>query len=151
MEVRLVRIAGILSLTILLASSGSNTLHVERINAPDYPFPARYDNVQGTVNVNVDIGPDGRVTSARGSGAPEILVKAAEDNAKTWIFGPFPPVEEFPIYHTIQYVYKLEGKPKAVAYPPVIHTFLPDRIEVTAVPLFSDYPPLDKYNPIPRK
>jgi hypothetical protein len=74
-------------------------------------------------------------------------VKAAEENARQWVFGPFPPVCEFPIHHSIRYVYKLEGKPKVVAIEPVIRTFLPDRVEISAVPLISDYPPLEEYKP----
>jgi hypothetical protein len=46
--------------------------------------------------------------------------------------------------HTLEYVYKLEGKPLAVAPNPVIKTFLPDRIEISATPLVSDYPPSKK-------
>ena len=125
-------------------------LHVEHITDPVYPYPARYEGAQGTVVVNIAIASDGHVIYAKGSGAPEVLVKAAEENAKQWIFGPFPPACEFPIYHSIRYVYKLEGKPKAVAIQPVIRTFLPDRIEISAVPLVSDYPPLTDYKPIPK-
>jgi len=133
---------------LMLAALGCReTLRVERITDPEYPSPARYESLQGTVVVMVIIGSDGRVTYAKGSGAPEILVKAAEDNARQWVFGPFPPVYEFPIHHSIRYVYKLEGKPKVVAIAPVIRTFLPDRVEISAVPLVSDYPPLEEYKP----
>ena len=140
-----------LVLVLMLAVLGCREkLHVEKIVDPAYPFPARYENLQGTVVVKTIIGSDGRVTYAKGSGAPEVLVKAAEENAKQWVFGPFPPICEFPIYHSIQYTYKLEGKPKVVAIEPVIKTFLPDRVEISAVPLVSDYPPLEEYKPTSR-
>src|SRR5437016_2793775 len=89
-------------------------LHIERIAQPEYPVPARFKNAQGTVFVKVTIGTDGRVIYAEGSGAPrvtingieyrgpgapDVLVKAAEENARQWIFGSFPPVSEFPIEH----------------------------------------------------
>ena len=90
---------------------------------------------------------DGKITSAEGSGAPDILVKAAEENARQWVFGPFPARSEFPIYHVIRYIYKLDGKPKTVAYRPTIKTSLPDEIDISAVPLVSDYPPLENYKP----
>src|SRR5437660_1549114 len=77
-------------------------LHIEKIAEPEYPLRARYEKLQGTVTVRVEIGPDGKVTFAEGSGAPEVLVKAAEENARQWVFGPFPAVNEFPIHHTIQ-------------------------------------------------
>lgn len=117
---------------------------------PDYPSPARYGNVQGTVNVKVSIGPDGNVIFASGSGAPEILIQAATENAKNWRFGPFPTVSEFPIEHTIQFTYVLEGKATVVAPRPTVRTFLPDRIEVQAVPLVSDYSPIEDYKPLPQ-
>lgn len=132
---------------MLLTLGCRDKLRVERIADPDYPFSARYEGLQGTAVVMVTIDSSGRVTYAKGSGAPDVLVKAAEENARQWVFGPFPPVAEFPIYHTIRYVYKLEGKPKFVAIYPVIRTSLPDRIEISAVPLVSDYPPVEEYNP----
>ena len=137
-------------------------LHIERITDPEYPVPARFKNAQGTVFVKVSIGADGRVIYAEGSGAPQVffngveykgagapdvLVKAAEENAKGWTFGPFPPVCEFPIEHVIEYVYKLEGKPLVIALSPAIKTHLPDRIEISAVPMVSDYPVSESHKP----
>ena len=87
------------------------------------------------------IGVDGRVIQVHGSGAHPILVEAAEKNARRWVFGPFPRVAEFPIYHTITYVFKLEGPPAYVLFPPAIRTFLPDRVELQARVFESDYPP----------
>lgn len=138
----------ILLFCLMLGTLGCrDKLRVERIADPDYPFPARFEGLQGTAVVMVTIDSSGRVTYAKGEGAPDVLVKAAEENARQWVFGPFPPVSEFPIYHTIRYVYKLEGKPKFVAITPVIRTFLPDRVEISAVPLVSDYPPMEEYKP----
>lgn len=134
-----------LLLSVIALPGCTRPLHVERIAQLEYPLSARFSNTEGTVIVTVIIGPDGKVISAHGSGAADILVKAAEENARQWVFGPFPPVAEFPIYHTIRYVYRLEGKAKAVAYNPTIRTFLPDRIEISAAPLFSDYPPPQEY------
>jgi len=96
-------------------------------------------NIQGTVYVHIQIGADGRVLVARGQGTHPYLVKAAEDNVRQWVFGPFPPRGEYPIYHTVTYVYKLEGKPAAVFfYPPVVRTALPDRVEIQTRPFFDD-------------
>jgi TonB family protein len=129
------------TIVLIIAGCGhtDNKLHVKYIEQPDYPLSSRLKNEQGTVLVNVDIDASGRVTRAKGSGAPETLVKAAEGNVQHWVFGPFPDVSVFPIDHTIQYVYRLEGKPLAVVItPPVVKTFLPDRIEISAVPFVSD-------------
>ena len=138
-------------LMLAMAALGcSQRLHVAHIATPEYPDPARYGRVQGTILVTVDIGPDGKVISTSAAGGSYILRKAAEENAEQWVFGPLPQEAEYPIRHQIEYVYKLEGKPKFVAFPAVIKTSLPDRIEITAVPLESDYPPIEDYKPIPK-
>ena len=137
---------------IVLALSGCrNEIHVQHMTQPDYPLRARFANEQGTVNVSVHIGADGKVIFAKGSGAPEMLVKAAEENVSQWTFGPFPSVSEFPQDHTIQYVYKLTGKPLAVVLEPTIRTFLPDRVEISATPMVSDYPPIEDAKPAGKK
>jgi TonB-like protein len=140
------------ALMLVLSAVGcrEEQLHVKHMEHPDYPLAARTKNEQGTVAVRVEIGADGRVIYAKGSGAPETLVIAAEENARHLRFGPFPAVAVFPVEHTMQYVYKLEGKPMVVALPPIVKTFLPDRIEIFAVPLVSDYPPIEQYRPTPR-
>jgi TonB family protein len=132
------RIPTILALTFALWGCQHEQLHVQYVGEPEYPYPARFDNLQGTVTVRIRIGPNGNVESVKGSGAPDILVKAAEENLKQWRFGPFPPVSEFPIEHTVLYTYKLQGKPQIVGSPLVINTFLPDRIEISTRPLIPD-------------
>ena len=137
------------SLLVLLMLLGcrNDKLRVQRIEQPGYPLRARFENAQGVVAVRIDIAADGRVIFARGSGAPDVLVQAAEENIRQWTFGPFPPVSVFPIEHTVLYVYKLEGKSQLVAYEPTVKTFLPGKIEISATPLVSDYPPIEKAKP----
>ncbi len=141
-----------LVLALLLACSGCqhSGLQVKQIAAPDYPVEANARNIQGMVQVKVSIGADGKVLFAKGSGAHPILVQAAEENARQWIFGPFPAVAEFPIDYTITYIYRLQGKPLSVMVHPTVKTYLPERVEIQAVPFESDYPPLDTYRPIPK-
>lgn len=92
-ESRTISVLRIFVFVLMLAALGCREkLRVERITDPEYPSPARYESLRGTVVVMVIIGSDGRVTYAKGSGEPEILVKAAEENARQWVFGPFPPV-----------------------------------------------------------
>jgi TonB family protein len=127
-----------LVLLLMLMGCGRCDLHVRQIAQPDYPLPARFDNIQGTVEVQVTILADGKVTFAKGSGAHPILIEAAEQNARQWMFGPFPKVSRFPLYHTIKYEYKLEGVPVGVGSPPTVTTHLPDRVEVVAGRLMGD-------------
>jgi hypothetical protein len=133
------RIVGVLLLLAVIGCQDSKP-HVLSIVEPEYPMDARLQNLQGTVVVNLLIGVDGKVQYAKGKGAPDILVQAAEENARKWKFGPFPAIAVFPMDHTLEYVYKLQGKPKFVSLAPVIKTFLPDRIEISATPVVSDYP-----------
>lgn len=118
----------------------NHRLQVRELVAPVYPHDAQVSNIGGTVTVTVIIGVDGRVVEAHGSGAHPMLVEAAEKNARQWVFGPFPPVDQFPIYHNITYVYRLEGPPAYVRLLPVTKTHLPDRIELVTRPFQSDYP-----------
>jgi hypothetical protein len=106
--------------------------------APEYPLGARIDHIQGTVELGVQIGMDGKVMWAHGAGASPVLVEAAEENARQWIWGPFPARFQFPYYHEIYYVYKLEGKPTDVSGPSDVKTDLPDRVEIISPP---SYPP----------
>jgi len=47
----------------------------------------------------------------------------------------------------MRFIYRLEGKAKVVSIPPIIKTDLPDKVEISATPLVSDYPPLSDYKP----
>jgi TonB family protein len=123
-----------------MAGCQKQQLQVRDFVAPDYPRDANVANIQGTVTVNILIGPDGKVIQARGSGAHAILVEAAETNVRQWVFGPLPAVGEYPISHTVTYVYKLEEPPAYVLLFPTIRTHLPDRVELQARLFESDYP-----------
>jgi hypothetical protein len=127
-------------LLVFCSTCQRHELKVEQIVQPEYPVPARSGNIQGTVQIGVQIGIDGRVLWAHGSGANPYLVEAAEKNARQWIWGPFPAKFEFPYYHEMLYVYRLEGKALAVAPgPPTVKTYLPDRIEIISTPYYSDF------------
>ncbi len=128
-------------LLLCLVACQDYRLHVRELVTPEYPREARVRNIQGTVKVDVLIGPDGKVIVADGSGAHPILVEAATRNVRQWVFGPFPPVCEFPINHTVTFVYKLEGPPASVVLGPMIRTYLPDRIELQSRTFESDLPP----------
>jgi TonB family protein len=125
---------------LLICGCQQSGLHVQYMTEPEYPSPAQYAKIQGNVNVELVITADGKVVSARGSGASPLLIEAAENNAKQWVFGPFPTRSQFPIHHTIAYTYVLQGDPTVVNVMATVRTYLPDRVEVIAAPLESDYP-----------
>lgn len=132
-----------LFLFFLLALSGCHrkALDVHSIGQPVYPVGARLDHTQGTVQLGLEVGVDGRVLWAHGSGAPPILVEAAEKNGRDWIFGPLAPEGEYPFYVEVSYVFRLEGHPVYVATaPPRVRTHLPKSIEVISTPMESDFP-----------
>jgi TonB family protein len=99
---------------------------------PEYPLRAIANNIQGRVDVQIEIGAGGKVIFAKAIGASPLLEEAAENNVRQWEFGPFPPDCEFPIYHSITYVFMLERLPPSVwaPSPVVVHTYLPDRVEI---------------------
>jgi len=77
------------------------------------------------------------------------LIQAAEENAKHWVWGPFPARFDFPWYQNVHYVYKLEGKKTHFPIVPArIRTRLPDEVEVVAIP--CEYNPLS-LPPAPQK
>jgi hypothetical protein len=112
--------------------------------APAYPITAQSNNVEGVVDVIIQVGMDGRVLSAsegaEGYGVNRDLVTEALENARQWVWGPFPKKFQFPWYHNIQYVFKLQGKPTHLPIrPPIVKTRLPDKIEIIAVPCYKTY------------
>ena len=126
-------------LCVACSRSGTNEVHVLRMTNPDYPVRAIVNNIQGRVDVQVQIGAGGRVIFAKAIGANPLLEEAAENNVRQWEFGPFPPDCEFPIYHTVTYIFKLEGPPLGVVQVPfVVHTYLPDRVEIKTRPFKED-------------
>src|SRR5512147_2553624 len=78
--------AFLLSLFWTISSYASNEACVLHLVVPQYPHLARSARLQGSVQVEVEVGTDGRVTSAAGSGAHKLLVQAAEQNVRQWIF-----------------------------------------------------------------
>jgi TonB family protein len=53
-----------------------------------YPEVARKKNIQGTVELDVIIGPDGKVKSVKVSDGPKELTKAAANAVKHWRYQP---------------------------------------------------------------
>ncbi len=57
---------------------------------PAYPDLAKKLNISGTVKVKVTVAPNGKVMDAKAVGGHPVLVGAAVDAAKKWIFEPAP-------------------------------------------------------------
>jgi TonB family protein len=55
---------------------------------PIYPAVAKHAGISGTVQVEVNVGADGRVTLARAISGPLALRVAAVDAVKSWTFKP---------------------------------------------------------------
>ncbi len=121
---------------------------------PGYPVTAQSNGVEGVVELIIQVGMDGRVLSATdvserragGPGANPDLVAAAQENAQQWLWGPFPQKFQFPWYHNIRYVFKLQGKPTHFPLRPIVRTRLPDQIEIIAIPCYKTY-----FDPEPAK
>jgi protein TonB len=66
--------------------------------APIYPLDARQADVQGTVMLHVVVGTEGKVESVEAVSGPKMLLTAAMDAVRRWVYKP----------------YVLNGKPSAV-------------------------------------
>ena len=55
---------------------------------PDYPAIAREQHAEGTVRLNVTVGPDGIVRGISVLGGPRLLVEAAEFAVRQWRYTP---------------------------------------------------------------
>jgi len=65
---------------------------------PVYPVTAQCKNVEGEADVIIQVGMDGKVLSVMDGvrGSNPDLVAAAKENARQWVWGPFPPKFQFP-------------------------------------------------------
>ena len=71
----------------LVEIEASNKVMSERFLARQQPVWPSVE-FKGTVTVALVVGPDGSVTFAKASGAPELYLKAADAAVKTWRFRP---------------------------------------------------------------
>jgi len=55
---------------------------------PSYPPLARGTYIQGKVEIQIQMGSDGKVISATSRSGHPLLLQAALDNVKTWRFAP---------------------------------------------------------------
>ena len=56
---------------------------------PVYPAEARAQKLEGTIALDIVVGPDGSVTSMRALNGPELLAQAAMDALRWWKFDPY--------------------------------------------------------------
>lgn len=138
----------ILFVSLLLCSCSQRRpedLRVVNLPQPDYPLEAREQNERGSVEGDVFIGTDGKIITAIGKGTQPALVHAAEQNARSWVFGPFNRVCQFPINHKIVYRYELCDHCKfMISDSPISKTNLPDSLDIISQPAVSGYPAVGK-------
>ena len=97
--------------------------------APTYPRLARLARITGTVEVDVEVASDGSVHSAIGSGAQNLLDRAAEENVKRWTFCS----GVVGVKLRIVYAYRLEGRQEYDDTPAKVLFHLP-QVEIVAHP-----------------
>jgi TonB family protein len=117
------------------AWSANDNVCTQHAVTPDYPRLAWFARITGTVNAEVEVAPDGSVSSAIGSGGDNLLNHAAEENTKKWTF--CPAKENLKV--KIIYLYRFEGQGEYAPSPPRVAFSLP-RVEiVTHLPIPSGY------------
>ncbi len=114
------------------------TLDVAKFVSPQYPFVARVNRLMGSVSLRIEIGADGRVLSARGSGRSPILVEAAERNVRLWQFN-IPKAGSLPVVRTIAYDFRLVGKPSLVGLT-TVEFIPPSLVRVVDQPAWESAP-----------
>jgi hypothetical protein len=97
---------------------------VRHIVSPGYPRLARIAQLQGPISVDVWIAPDGKIVSAKASGAHQLLLRETEDNVRKWIFEP----------SAIHYRYILTGKQMYADPVPAVSFDLPNEVEIRSNP-----------------
>lgn len=75
--------------TMIFASASVAERNLLKKIEPSYPDAAKKAGVQGTVFFKVVIGTDGHVKTLELVKGNPLLVKAAEDAVKTWVYRPF--------------------------------------------------------------
>jgi len=128
-------------LCMLLGLAGCRNeerLSVRELVPPQYPGVARLYHLAGSVNVRVEVGPDGKVLSAKGSGSAPVLVEAAERNVALWQFD-VPKKGPYPIVRTIIYDFRLTGKPSTQGLTSVEFT-APNHVTVVDQPFSERIP-----------
>jgi len=127
--------AAILSILLFVGVAvGAEDVRVRQIVAPVYPRLAWLATLQGSVSMELEIGRDGKVESAKASGAHPLLMEESEKNIRLWTFGPFPEGTAFPLKLAVRYAYKLDGEPEYYMSQPNVVITLPDRVQIVARP-----------------
>lgn len=116
------------------ASCFAGQLCVHDLTVPGYPNLAKMAQIEGRVTVSIEIAADGKVISAKATGGHEVLLRATERSVREWSFWPPAGVKEFPVRHSITYIYRIVGKPVLEPPPPTVLFHLPDTVEITAQP-----------------
>lgn len=103
---------------------------VKHFVAPGYPRLAWFAQLQGTVQVDVEVGPEGKVLSAVATGAHNLLERAAEENIRDWLFASGDSISRL----KMTFIYKLEGQREHEPSPPKVIFDLPDKVTIVARP-----------------
>lgn len=114
--------------------SGTERVCIHTVVLPEYPLLAHMANITGTVNLDVEIGRDGKVLFAKASSGHPLLARAAEKSVLEWSFYVPSDIEQFPIRQTVVLVYKIEGEETHSEFCPTVILRPHDRVEIVTQP-----------------
>ena len=83
----------------LFVSQTSEPINVAHLESIAYPVVARDAQIQGTVEIDVSISPDGAVISALANSGHPALKRPAEENIRRWRFAPANSRRNFSIVY----------------------------------------------------
>ena len=115
-----------------------SSLGVAKYVLPEYPYVARVYHLTGSVSVRVEVGPDGKVVRAVGSGSSAVLTETAERNVRGWQFH-IPKAVSRPAACTVYYEFKLVGKASERGLT-TVELAPPNRLTVVDQPAFERVP-----------
>ncbi len=109
-------------------ASDSPQLHIVKKTEPIYPAIAKAAHVSGQVKLQIEIGPDGHVISAQNVSGPAMLVGAAQECVKQWLYEPI----------------SVDGKPATVSSTVTIPFGLPAPANPNDEKIAAQFFPLDQ-------
>jgi len=118
----------------IMAAEGASAIRdvcILSMPPPSYPPLARMAKIEGSVEVEAEIDPSGRVRQATARGGSRLLQNYSKGSVEKWRFGCLGTPTSFPIVHTIVFTFRLEKEPKSYRGWTVDFD-LPGRIEIVS-------------------
>lgn len=120
------KLLGALAALLLVSAPNGVQRSIQHVDSLEYPRLAWLARIEGDVQLEVQVDPEGQVHLEKGISGHPLLKEAAEENVRGWRFQP-GQTEEL----TITYTFKLE-QPERQELSSRCSFDFPDRVTVVA-------------------